>query len=70
VAFRAEHGHGPSVRQLSTGFGWEMWPPLRLLVVRRLLANGWLADTAPVPWTLRPGSAADAHGIALPRQTR
>ncbi|MEU8136509.1 hypothetical protein [Streptodolium elevatio] len=68
VAFRAQHGHGPSIRQLCTGLGWEMWPPLRLLVVRRLLADGWLADTAPVPWTLRPGPAANAHGIALPRQ--
>lgn len=59
AAFRAEHGHGPSTKQLCVGLGWEpqgrgLWN----IIVQRLIANEWLTNTAPVPWTLRPGSAA------------
>ncbi|MET8676112.1 hypothetical protein ABZW18_00520 [Streptomyces sp. NPDC004647] len=67
VAFRTEHGHGPSYTQLCSGLGWDLNRSLRGFVVRRLLANEWLTDTAPVPWTLRPGKAAQAQGIALPK---
>ncbi|MHC0430335.1 hypothetical protein ACX6XY_09105 [Streptomyces sp. O3] len=67
VAFRAEHGHGPSYRQLCRGLGWKLKPsPLSGLVVGGLLADGWLTDTSPVPWTLRPGTAARDRGIVLP----
>ncbi|MGW6880207.1 hypothetical protein ACWGEU_08065 [Streptomyces goshikiensis] len=66
VAFRAEHGHGPSQGQLCDGLGWNLFRTLRTLVVGRLLANEWLTDTAPVPWTLRPGATANAHGVMLP----
>ncbi|MFJ8647400.1 hypothetical protein ACIRNI_14920 [Streptomyces sp. NPDC093546] len=66
VAFRAEHGHGPSYTQLCAGLGWKLSRNVRTLVVEQLLAEGWLTDTAPVPWTLRPGKAAQAAGIALP----
>jgi hypothetical protein len=69
VAFRAEHGHGPSHRQLCTGLGWDLKRALRSFVVHRLIVNEWLTDTGPVPWTLRPGSTAQARGIALPGQT-
>ncbi|SFT22241.1 hypothetical protein [Streptomyces sp. ok210] len=65
VVFRAEHGHGPSYSQLCAGLGWDLPRTLRSYVVRRLLANEWLTDTSPVPWTLRPGSTAQAHGITL-----
>ncbi|MEU1123369.1 hypothetical protein ABZ371_07250 [Streptomyces sp. NPDC005899] len=59
--FRASHGHGPSVRQFCLGMGWgKQRRALRVLVVRRLIAEGWLTNTDPVPWTLRPGSAARA----------
>ncbi|MEU8678162.1 hypothetical protein [Streptomyces sp. NPDC048560] len=63
AAFRAEHGHGPSARQLCLGLGWKkrgrgMWH----LIVQRLVADGWLTNTAPVPWTLRPGKAASVPG--------
>lgn len=68
TAFRAEHGHGPSYSQLCTGLGWDLPRGLRNFVVQRLLVNEWLTDTAPVPWTLRPGKIAQAHGIALPGQ--
>ncbi|MGP3974390.1 hypothetical protein ACTWQF_10330 [Streptomyces sp. 8N114] len=68
VAFRAEHGHGPSYNQLCTGLGWNVSPALRGFVVQRLLANEWLTDTAPVPWTLRPGRSAQLQGISLPTQ--
>lgn len=55
AAFRAEHGHGPSVAQLCSGLGWGEEPRLvRAYIVNRLLANGWLTSTPPVPWTLRP----------------
>ncbi|MFJ6392811.1 hypothetical protein ACIQJT_35015 [Streptomyces sp. NPDC091972] len=67
VAFRAEHGHGPSYTQLCSGLDWDVKRSLRAFIVRRLLTNGWLIDTAPVPWTLRPGPAARAEGISLPR---
>jgi hypothetical protein len=67
VAFRAEHGHGPSFRQLGQGLGWDLSHQLRGFVVQRLLANGWLTSTGTVPWTLRPGPAAQDHGITLPR---
>ncbi|MFF2374905.1 hypothetical protein ACFVUW_11035 [Streptomyces xiamenensis] len=66
VAFRAEHGHGPSYTQLCAGLGWSMRRALRGLVVQRLLETGWLTDTSPVPWTLRPGKTAQAQGIVLP----
>lgn len=67
VAFRAEHGHGPSYNQLCAGLGWDLKVPLRFFIVQRLVANDWLTNTAPVPWTLRPGQAAQARGITLPR---
>lgn len=66
VAFRAEHGHGPSYTQLCTGLSWDLKGPLRGFVVKRLLANEWLTDTGTVPWTLRPGKAAQDQGITLP----
>ncbi|MGW0926081.1 hypothetical protein ACWD3J_44725 [Streptomyces sp. NPDC002755] len=68
IAFRAEHGHGPSCNQLCSGMGWNLPRTLRTFIVRQLLANEWLTDTAPVPWTLRPGKTAQAHGIVLPGQ--
>lgn len=69
VDFRAEHGHGPSYGQLCKGLRWKkLSRSLRGLVVSRILADGWLTDTSPVPWTLRPGKAAHAEGIALPGQ--
>ncbi|MFD6802682.1 hypothetical protein [Streptomyces cyaneofuscatus] len=67
VAFRAEHGHGPSYAQLCAGLGWGLKRPLGGFVVKRLLANEWLTDTGTVPWTLRPGKAAQAQGILLPK---
>ncbi|WP_037682449.1 hypothetical protein [Streptomyces griseus] len=70
VAFRAEHGHGPSYNQLCTGLGWNLPRTVRTFIVRRLLANEWLTETAPKPWTLRPGNTAQAHGISLPPQVR
>ncbi|MFJ7200945.1 MULTISPECIES: hypothetical protein [unclassified Streptomyces] len=66
IAFRTEHGHGPSYNQLCVGLGWDLPRSLRSFIVGRLLANEWLTDTAPVPWTLRPGNTAQAHGIVLP----
>ncbi|MCX5141692.1 MULTISPECIES: hypothetical protein [unclassified Streptomyces] len=70
LAFRAEHGHGPSYGQLCKGLGWKkLSRSLRGLVVGGILADGWLTDTSPVPWTLRPGKTAQAQGIALPGQT-
>ncbi|WP_233518273.1 hypothetical protein [Streptomyces corynorhini] len=67
VAFRAEHGHGPSYGQLSSGLGWKLKRGLRGLVVERLVHHEWLMGTGTVPWTLRPGQAAQAQGITLPR---
>nr|WP_262346964.1 hypothetical protein [Streptomyces sp. QL37] len=59
AAFRAAHGHGPSVKQLCMALGWgKMSRNLRIFVIRRLIADGWLTNTDPVPWTLRPGKAA------------
>ncbi|MFD4399659.1 hypothetical protein [Kitasatospora sp. NPDC058478] len=69
VAFRAEHGHGPSFRQLCKGLGSR--PDLRevnLFIVHRLVANGWLTSTDQVPWTLRPGPTAQDQGITLPQR--
>ncbi|WP_299539742.1 hypothetical protein [uncultured Streptomyces sp.] len=63
AAFRVEHGHGPSLSQFCEGMQWKFRRPLRLLVVSRLVADGWLANTDPVPWTLRPGPTS---GIAVP----
>ncbi|MFD3613466.1 hypothetical protein ACFWXA_36590 [Streptomyces atroolivaceus] len=61
AAFRAAHGHGPSVKQLCTAMGWgKMSRELRIHVIRRLITEGWLTNTDPVPWTLRPGKAAQA----------
>ncbi|MFJ5292696.1 hypothetical protein [Streptomyces sp. NPDC088348] len=58
AAFRADHGHGPSFKQLCKGMGWGKQPrALRVLVVGGLIADGWLTNTDPVPWTLRPGQA-------------
>ncbi|MFD9424085.1 hypothetical protein [Streptomyces sp. NPDC060054] len=58
AAFRAEHGHGPSIRQLCEGMGWgKQRRALRTHIVERLIANEWLTNTQPVPWTLRPGKA-------------
>ncbi|GGT84613.1 hypothetical protein GCM10010289_00130 [Streptomyces violascens] len=67
VTFRAAHGHGPSFKQLSDGLGWHHSYQLRGFVVHRLLSNGWLTRTGPVPWTLRPGPTAQQQGITLPR---
>ncbi|MEU5169831.1 hypothetical protein [Streptomyces mutomycini] len=65
AAFRAGHGHGPSVRQFCKGMGWgKMSRELRILVIRRLIADGWLTNTGPVPWTLRPGKAVQAGAAA------
>ncbi|MER5279652.1 hypothetical protein ABT025_28505 [Streptomyces sp. NPDC002809] len=70
VAFRAEHGHGPSYGQLCKGLGWKkLSRSLRGLVVSGILADGWLTETSPVPWTLRPGKTAQAQGIVLPGRT-
>ncbi|MFE4692119.1 hypothetical protein ACFRH6_18945 [Streptomyces sp. NPDC056749] len=69
VAFRAEHGHGPSFRQLGEGLGWPGRPVLGF-IVQRLLSNDWLTSTGQVPWTLRPGQAAQEQGITLPGSRR
>ncbi|WP_257137992.1 hypothetical protein [Streptomyces sp. b84] len=66
VAFRAEHGHGPSFRQLGNGLGWTLPRPVLGFAVSRLVANEWLTKTREVPWTLRPGTAAQQQGITLP----
>ncbi|MFD9500038.1 hypothetical protein [Streptomyces sp. NPDC060035] len=64
AAFRAEHGHGPSVKQLCVGMGWGKQPrDLRILIIRQLIADEWLTNTEPVPWTLRPGRAAQASRV-------
>ncbi|MFJ8884610.1 hypothetical protein ACIRJR_14560 [Streptomyces sp. NPDC102402] len=73
AAFRAEHGHGPSVKQLCKALGWgKMSRELRIHVIRRLIAEGWLTNTEPVPWTLRPGKAArpGAPSAAAPAAVR
>ncbi|MFJ8826662.1 hypothetical protein ACIREE_33440 [Streptomyces sp. NPDC102467] len=67
LSFRAQHGHGPSYTQLSEGLGWDLARPLKGFVVQRLIANEWLTTTGTVPWTLRPGAAAQEAGIVLPR---
>jgi len=59
AAFRAQHQHGPSLKQLCAGMGWQIESrELRSFIVQRLITNEWLTNTAPVPWTLRPGKAA------------
>lgn len=69
VAFRTEHGHGPSYNQLCRGLRWKkLSSALRGIVVGSLLAEGWLTATPPVPWTLRPGKTAHAQGVVLPGQ--
>lgn len=67
VFFRAGHGHGPSFGQLCEGLGWKQNHQGRSFIVQRLVSNGWLTSTGPVPWTLRPGPAAQEQGITLPR---
>ncbi|MFD9541459.1 hypothetical protein [Streptomyces sp. NPDC060022] len=71
AAFRAEHGHGPSVKQLCVGLGWKKQSrDLRILIVRRLIADEWLTNTEPVPWTLRPGRAAQtSRAVTAPVTT-
>ncbi|MFJ6835399.1 hypothetical protein [Streptomyces sp. NPDC091209] len=66
VAYRAEHGHGPSFGQLCAGLGWGKRRQMRGLIVQHLLSTGWLTNTDPVPWTLRPGPAAQDQDITLP----
>ncbi|MFE0852264.1 hypothetical protein [Streptomyces mutabilis] len=61
--FRARHRHGPSYGQLCSSLSWPR--TLRGIIVQRLLADGWLAEISSVPWTLRPGDTAAAHGILL-----
>ncbi|WP_369228476.1 hypothetical protein AB5J52_48395 (plasmid) [Streptomyces sp. R39] len=59
AAFRAQHQHGPSLKQLCEGMGWQVKShELRSFIVQRLITNEWLTNTPPVPWTLRPGQAA------------
>ncbi|WP_327121718.1 hypothetical protein OG206_30295 [Streptomyces sp. NBC_01341] len=71
ATFRAAHGHGPSVRQLCKGLGWgKMSRELRIFAVRRLVADEWLTNTDPVPWTLRPGRAAQGGTVAPPSAAR
>ncbi|MFF2729870.1 hypothetical protein ACFVS9_18470 [Streptomyces sp. NPDC058008] len=73
AAFRAAHGHGPSVKQLCKELGWgKMSRHLRMHVIRGLIADGWLTNTDPVPWTLRPGRAAQAGAapVATPAAAR
>ncbi|MFE9829185.1 hypothetical protein ACFYPK_11115 [Streptomyces halstedii] len=66
--FRAAHGHGPSVKQLCQGISERKQPRrLRIYLVRQLIAEGWLTNTEPVPWTLRPGKAAAPSGTSAPR---
>lgn len=67
VAFRAEHGHGPSYNQLCSGLEWDVCRSVRSFIVWRLLSNEWLLETSPVPWTLRPGAMAQTQGIVLPK---
>ncbi|WP_063794087.1 hypothetical protein [Streptomyces graminilatus] len=69
AVFRTRHGHGPSYGQLCSSLGWPR--TLRSIIVERLLADRWLAEIPSVPWTLRPGETAAAHGILLqPRAAR
>ncbi|MCX4481655.1 hypothetical protein OOK44_35370 [Streptomyces cellulosae] len=63
AAFRAQHHHGPSIKQLFEGMDWKIESrELRGFIVQRLITNEWLTNTAPVPWTLRPGKAAQSGG--------
>ncbi|WP_331726706.1 hypothetical protein [Streptomyces sp. NBC_00280] len=65
AAFRTRHQHGPSLKQLCEGMGWQIESSeLRGFIVRRLITNEWLTNTAPVPWTLRPGKAAQPDRTA------
>ncbi|MGX5183447.1 hypothetical protein ACWKT5_11660 [Streptomyces avermitilis] len=63
AVFRTRHGHGPSYGQLCSSLGWPR--TLRGIIVQQLLTDGWLAEIPSVPWTLRPGDTAAAHGILL-----
>ncbi|GAB7036052.1 hypothetical protein JCM4914_75130 [Streptomyces platensis subsp. malvinus] len=67
ATWRAEHGHGPSITQLCSGLGWPVGSrELRAFIVKRLVANEWLTHTFPVPWTLRPGKAAQESKSSAP----
>ncbi|MFE5587228.1 hypothetical protein [Kitasatospora sp. NPDC056531] len=70
LAFRADHGHGPSYRQLLVGLGARNNRQVNQFIVRRLLLKRWLTSTGEVPWTLRPGRAAQEQGIVLPSHRR
>ncbi|MET7714426.1 hypothetical protein [Streptomyces sp. NPDC005407] len=40
AAFRAEHSHGPSIKQLFEGLGWRVQQrELRNFITQRLIAN-------------------------------
>ncbi|MFI1226088.1 MULTISPECIES: hypothetical protein [unclassified Streptomyces] len=67
AVFRTRHGHGPSYGQLGSSLGWP--PKLREFIIQQLLADRWLAEIESVPWTLRPGDTAAAHGILLQPRT-
>ncbi|WP_405774443.1 hypothetical protein [Streptomyces sp. NBC_00859] len=68
AAFRTDHRHGPSIKQLCKGLGWGKQPrPLRAFIVGQLIADGWLTNTGPVPWTLRPGKAYGGGASATPQ---
>ncbi|WSC90995.1 hypothetical protein OG909_01000 [Streptomyces sp. NBC_01754] len=65
--FRAAHGHGPSVKQLCQGLSERKQSRrLRIFAVRQLIAEQWLTNTEPVPWTLRPGRAAQSGTAVAP----
>lgn len=70
VAFRDQHGHGPSFKQLGEGLSWTLPRPVLGFVVLRLVANQWLTNTGEISWTLRPGAAAQQQGITLPTARR
>lgn len=54
--------------------GWQFGArELRSFIVQRLITNEWLTNTPPVPWTLRPGKAAQtdtAPAAVLSASTR
>ncbi|WJY43252.1 hypothetical protein QT196_39015 (plasmid) [Streptomyces sp. P9-2B-2] len=67
ATWRAEHGHGPSITQLCSGLGWPVESrELRAFIVKRLVDNERLTHTFPVPWTLRPGKAAQESKTTAP----
>ncbi|MCX4625156.1 hypothetical protein [Streptomyces sp. NBC_01443] len=66
AAFRSVHRHGPSTRQLCEALGWDRESrAVHAYIVNRLLANGWLTATPPVPWSLRPDIANPAVALLL-----